>query len=120
MKNSVCYISKIREIKSIENADNIELALVEGWQCIIKKGEFKKNDNVILITEGAIIPEDLAQSFGIKKYLHKDNTVHVIKLKGIYSECLILPIDLIKNKRNFIGVYGRKKGFFLFNIQNFD
>ena len=62
MKNSVCYISKIREIKSIENADNIELALVEGWQCIIKKGEFKKNDNVILITEGAIIPEDLAQS----------------------------------------------------------
>ena len=89
MKNSVCYISKIREIKSIENADNIELALVEGWQCIIKKGEFKKNDNVILITEGAIIPEDLAQSFGIKKYLHKDNTVHVIKLKGIYSECLI-------------------------------
>ena len=98
MKNSVCYISKIREIKPIENADNIELALVEGWQCIVKKGEFKKDDNVILITEGAIIPEDLAQSFGIKKYLHKDNTVHVVKLKGIYSECLILPIDLIKDK----------------------
>ena len=31
--NSVCFISQINEIKPIENSDNIELAIVNGWNC---------------------------------------------------------------------------------------
>ena len=34
--NSVCYISQINEIKPIENSDNIELAIVNGWNCVVK------------------------------------------------------------------------------------
>ena len=38
-QNSVCFITKENEIKAIEGADNIELAVVGGWNAITKKGE---------------------------------------------------------------------------------
>jgi len=37
--NSVCYVAHINEIKPIPGADNIEQAVVGGWNCIIQKGQ---------------------------------------------------------------------------------
>ena len=44
MERKLASIRKVREIKPIEGADAIELAIVDGWQCVAKKGEFKVND----------------------------------------------------------------------------
>ena len=44
MERKLASIRKVREIKPIEGADAIELAIVNGWQCIAKKSEFKIND----------------------------------------------------------------------------
>jgi hypothetical protein len=60
--NSVCYVAKINEIKSIEGADNIELAVIGGWNCITKKGEYKVDDLVIIATTDAIIPQNLSRN----------------------------------------------------------
>ena len=34
-------IRKVLELRQIEGADLIEVAIIDGWQCIVKKGEFK-------------------------------------------------------------------------------
>jgi DNA-directed RNA polymerase subunit L len=39
--NSVCFVARINEIKEIEGADNIELGVIGGWNCIIKKDSFE-------------------------------------------------------------------------------
>ena len=43
-QNSVCFAAKISEVKPIEGADNIELGVIQGWNCIIKKGEYQSGD----------------------------------------------------------------------------
>lgn len=89
--NSVCFITKVNEIKTIEGADNIELAVVGGWNAITKKGEYTEGDLIIIATTDAVIPEKLSESMGVTSYLRKGNRVRTVKLRGVYSECLIIP-----------------------------
>jgi RNA ligase (TIGR02306 family) len=89
--NSVCFIAKINEVKAIEGADNIELVIAGGWNAITKKGEFKEGDETIIATTDAVIPESLSEEMGVTSYLRKGNRVRTVKLRGVYSECLIIP-----------------------------
>jgi len=90
-QNSVCFIAKINEVKAIEGADNIEQAVIGGWNCIVKKGSHKVNDLVGVATTDAVIPQGLADAIGIVNYLRKGNRVRTVKLRGVYSECLVIP-----------------------------
>ena len=90
-QNSVCYIAKIKEVKPIEGADNIELVVASGWNAITKKGEFKVGDETIIATTDAVIPESLSEEMGVTSYLRKGGRVRTVKLRGVYSECLIIP-----------------------------
>ena len=89
--NSVCYVAKIDEIKTIEGADKIEQGVIGGWNCIIKKGEYKVGDLVIVATTDAIIPQKLSDDMNVTNYLRKGGRVRTVKLRGVYSECLIIP-----------------------------
>lgn len=90
--NSVCFVSKVNEIKAIQGADNIELAVIEGWNSIIQKGKYKVGDLVVVATVDAVIPQDLSDSINVTNYLRKGQRVRTVKLRGVYSECLIIPV----------------------------
>jgi RNA ligase (TIGR02306 family) len=90
-QNSVCFVAKINEVKAIEGADNIEQVVVGGWNAITKKGEFKEGDLTIIATTDAIIPEAFSEKMGVTSYLRKGGRVRTVKLRGVYSECLIIP-----------------------------
>jgi RNA ligase (TIGR02306 family) len=89
--NSVCFVGKVTELKWIPEADNIELVVVNGWNCINKKGEYAIGDLAIIATTDAIIPEVLSDEMGVTNYLRKGGRVRTVKLRGVYSECLIIP-----------------------------
>jgi len=95
--NSVCFISKIKEISQIKDADNIELALLNGWNCVIRKGQYQIDDLVICMITDAVIPEKLATSLMVTDYLRKGFRVRTVKLRGVYSECLIVPLSVAYN-----------------------
>lgn len=95
-QNSVCYVGQITEIRPIEGADNIELAIVGGWNAVTKKGEFNQGALVAIATTDAVIPEALSEKMGVTSYLRKGERVRTVKLRGVYSECLIIPIIYIK------------------------
>jgi RNA ligase (TIGR02306 family) len=100
-KNSVCYLATINEIKPIEGADNIELAVVGGWNCVIKKDSQSVNDLVLIATTDAVIPNELSDDMGVTSYLRKGQRVRTVKLRGVYSECLIIPIEFAKRATGF-------------------
>jgi RNA ligase (TIGR02306 family) len=101
-ENSVCFVSAINSILDIPDADNIELAVVNGWFCIVKKGSHSIGDLVVCATTDAVIPLEISEKLGVTNYLRSKERVRTIKLRGVYSECLLMPIDLIpKNKREY-------------------
>jgi len=93
--NSVCYVGRIGEIRPIEGADNIELTIVNGWHSITKKGQYNVGDQVIVATTDAVIPLAISDEMGVTGYLRKGQRVRTVKLRGVYSECLILSMDLL-------------------------
>jgi RNA ligase (TIGR02306 family) len=99
--NSVCYVARINEIKEIPGADNIEQGVIGGWNCIIKKGEYKVDDLVVVATTDAIIPQELSDAMNVTNYLRKGQRVRTVKLRGVYSECLIMHKNTIPALRKY-------------------
>jgi RNA ligase (TIGR02306 family) len=107
--NSCCYVAKIDEIKEIPGADNIEQAIIGGWSCIVKKGSHSVDELVICTTTDAVIPEDLSDTLGVTNYLRKGGRVRTVKLRGVYSECLIIPNKFLHGKTT-MGDWDLKEG----------
>jgi len=101
--NSVCFVARINEVKEIQGADNIELAVIGGWNCIVKKGEYNQGYLVAIATTDAVIPQKLSDSMNVTNYLRKGQRVRTVKLRGVYSECLIIPIGFIPDKYRYEG-----------------
>jgi RNA ligase (TIGR02306 family) len=97
-QNSVCYVGRVTEVKAIEGADNIELVVVGGWNCITKKGDYEVGAKVVVATTDAIIPEALSELMGVTSYLRKGQRVRTVKLRGVYSECLLIPFKYLAPK----------------------
>jgi len=100
-QNSVCFIARINEIKPIEGADNIEQGVIGGWNCIIKKDSYKVDDLVVVATTDAVIPQKLSDPMNVTNYLRKGQRVRTVKLRGVYSECLIIPIKFAKEATGY-------------------
>lgn len=91
MERSLAHIERITNITPIEKADNLELAAVLGWQCVVKKNEFKVNDKIIYVECDSILPELPEYEF-LRKYNFRIKTQ---KLRGVISQGLILSLSIL-------------------------
>lgn len=85
------------EVVTIEphpNADALEIANIQGFQAIVRKGQFQTGQLIAYIPEAAIVPDDLLESMGLKGALHGPgkNRVKAIRLRGIVSQGLVYPV----------------------------
>ena len=99
MSRNLATIQKISELRPIEGADKIEVALLEGlgWECVVKKGEFTVNELVIYIEVDSVMPEKPEFEFLRERKFR----IKTIKLKGQISQGLILPLSSLPNKSYF-------------------
>lgn len=94
-------VRRIDKIELIDNADAIEVAVVGGWKCVVKKGEFQSGDLVIYLEIDSFVPTELAPFLSKGKEPREFNGVkgerlRTIRLRGQISQGLILSIDSIK------------------------
>ena len=71
------------------NQDKIKIVR----QAITKKNEYQVGDKVVIATTDAVIPQDLSDLMEVTNYLRKGQRVRTVKLRGVYSECLIIPLS---------------------------
>lgn len=90
-------IEEIKEILPHPNADKLEIAQILGWQCIVKKGEFKAKDKIVFVVIDTILPSDApwAEFLKDKKNPEKPIRLKTIKLRGEYSQGLVLPPSVL-------------------------
>lgn len=91
MARKLASIQIIKEINPIPGADNIVVATVLGWECVVKKGEFKVGDFVIYVEIDSILPDRPEFEFMRPRKFR----VKTIKLRSQISQGIVFPIDII-------------------------
>jgi RNA ligase (TIGR02306 family) len=91
-------IRTIDELLPIEGADAIEAAVVGGWTCVVKKGEYNVGDRAVYCEIDSWIPTDIAPFLSKGKEPHefegiKGERLRTIKLRGQLSQGLLLNLD---------------------------
>ena len=94
----------VSALEPIEGADKIELAHIDGWQCVVKKGEFHVGqqglyfeiDSFIPVTEE---PFTFLQPRAVNWNGKYGARIKTMKLRGALSQGLLMPKDLFPNLR---------------------
>jgi hypothetical protein len=87
MERKLASIQVVESISQIDGADKIELARVLGWQCVVKRGEFRPGDLCTYVEIDSQMPEKPEYEFLRSRKFR----VRTIKLRGVFSQGLLLP-----------------------------
>lgn len=103
MTRKMASIRKIGEINAILGADAIEVATVDGWKVVVKKGEYTAGDLVVYCEIDSWIPTELAAFLSKGKEPREYNGVkgerlRTVKLRGQLSQGLLLPRQVALDK----------------------
>jgi RNA ligase (TIGR02306 family) len=103
MRNLVS-LRQISELRPIPNADAIETAVVDGWEVVVKKGEFQAGETCLYVEIDSFVPNEVAP------FLTRDGKnpkefegvvgerLRTIRLRKQLSQGLILPLSTLFNR----------------------
>lgn len=87
---------RVLDIKKHPNADKLEIAIIGSNQLVIKKGEFKIGDFVIIIPEKSVIENEIIRKeFEVYLKGPNRNRVSSAKIRGEISQGVIISNDLL-------------------------
>ncbi len=90
-------IKTISDIQPIEGKDRIELAIVDGWQVIVKKNEYKIGDKTIFVEIDSVLPDKPEFEF-LKKNKFRIKTM---KLSGVLSQGICFPLSILPQDKEY-------------------
>jgi len=93
MERKLATIAKIESIHSIEGADNLEMAIIRGWQVVVKKGEFKPEYLCVYVEIDSVMPERPEFEF----LQPRNYRIKTVKLRGQVSQGIAFPINILKS-----------------------
>ena len=90
-------IRKIADIQPIKDADAIEVAVVDGWKVVVKRGEYSIGDLAVYLEIDSWVPHELAPFLTKNQEPREYNGVkgerlRTVKLRGQVSQGLLLNI----------------------------
>ena len=99
MERQLVTYRVVKEIRSIEGADKIELALIDGWQCVVDKGSFSPGGLGVFFEIDSFLPirpefEFLRKSSYRKMGDEEGFRLRTIRMRGQISQGLLMPVNM--------------------------
>ncbi len=92
-------VRTVANLEPIKNSDFLELATIDGWQCVVSKNDnLKVGDKVVYFEIDSILPADNPVFAFMETKSYK---VKTIKLRGQISQGLAMPIHLFPDVTEF-------------------
>jgi RNA ligase (TIGR02306 family) len=95
---SLVTIQRVKETSAIPTSDFLEAAHIMGWQCVVKKGEFKAGDLGVYYEVDSFLPVEPRYEF-LRNSSYRDNEdngkgfrIRTAKMRGQLSQGLFLPL----------------------------
>jgi RNA ligase (TIGR02306 family) len=103
MVRKLATIQRISRLEAIPNSDNLEVASILGWKCVVKKGEFKEGDTCVYFEVDSLLPIRPEFEF-LRKTCHKTTDfgegfrIKTIRLRGQVSQGLAWNTNILTEK----------------------
>ncbi len=96
-------VKRIRAIEPHPNASALDLAVIDGYQTVVRKGQFKAGDLVVYIPEGAVLPEPVLSALGLWDDIDQcgtlsgsaGNRVKAVRLRGELSQGICCALETL-------------------------
>jgi len=103
MSTLIVEVARVRGIKPHPNADRLNITMVKGWEVITglveEEGElrsrYSEGDLVVYCPIDGVLPVELSDAMDVTKYLGKNGRVRTAKLRGVYSQGLIISTEFL-------------------------
>jgi RNA ligase (TIGR02306 family) len=104
---SLVTIQKVKQISVIADSDFLETAHVMGWQCVVKKGEFREGDLGVYFEVDSFLPVEPRYEF-LRNSSYRENAdngkgfrIRTAKMRGQLSQGLMLPLAAFPGLEGF-------------------
>ena len=100
MERKLVTFRTVTDIRLIKDADIIELVIIDGWQCVTNKGDFKIGDVGVYFETDSFLPQipqfEFLRRTSFKKMADGDGfRLKTIRLRGELSQGLLLPLSTL-------------------------
>ena len=99
MIRSLVTIQRVKMLTPIPDSDFLETAHIMGWQCVVKKGEFREHDLGVYFEVDSFLPEIQRYEF-LRASSYRDNEdngkgfrIRTMRMRGQLSQGLLLPFS---------------------------
>jgi RNA ligase (TIGR02306 family) len=82
-------VTTIDELRTHPNADALDIAVVGGWQCVVKRGAYAVGDRVVYFPPDTVLPDAWIEAFNVGSYTH-NGRIRQAKLRGEPSFGLVV------------------------------
>ena len=90
-------IKTISAIQPIAGRDRIELAVVDGWSIIVKKGEYNVGDKTVFVEIDSVLPDKPEFEFLRSKKFR----IKTMKMAGVLSQGICFPLSILPQDREY-------------------
>lgn len=85
-------IVEIGEVLPHANAERLEIVPIDGWQAVVKRGQFKRGDYAVYIQPDYTVPTRRPEFAFLAKEGKDRHRLKAVRLRGVLSYGLLIPL----------------------------